>query len=75
MNSSFRTEEGAAAVVELIEYLKEVEPVGSLEWQAEISMAAKDHCDDKDPSGKTGHEGSDGSEVSDRLNKYGRYNI
>ena len=60
---------------ELIEYLENIEAVGPLTWQPEISLAAKDHVMDKGPAGEIGHEGSDGSQVGDRLNHYGRYNI
>lgn len=57
-----RTNEGPAAVQELIDFLKSVQPVAPLEWSQEMYQASKDHVNDTGPTGVTGHTGTDGSQ-------------
>ena len=68
---NLRTNEGAAAVQELIDFLNVQEPLPTMTWSDEVAKAAKDHADDTGPKGITGHDGSDGSTLGDRLQKYG----
>ena len=55
------TNEGPAAINELIEFLKVQQPLPALEWQEEMQQASRDHVLDTGPSGMTGHTGTDGS--------------
>ena len=69
-----RSNEGPAAVLEAIEFLKKQQPVQTLRWSPEMAMAARDHTVDTGGKGlMTGHEGSDGSDTSDRLERYGHW--
>lgn len=65
------TEEGPAAVVEAIEFLKKMTPIRELRWSAELAKASRDHVNDQGPKGATGHEGSDGSDPWQRISRYG----
>ena len=51
------TEEGPAAVQELIDFLRNQEPLPALEWQAELMLACRDHVLDTGGAGTTGHTG------------------
>lgn len=64
------TDEGAAVVQELIDYLKTVEPTHALEWDDDIAKASKDHVENMAPSGATGHDGVDGSTFGERMERY-----
>lgn len=64
------TNEGAAVVQELIEYLKTAEPLEPVEWDDLISKCSKDHVIDTGPTGVTGHTGTDGSDPFQRLERY-----
>jgi len=64
------TEEGPAAVQELIDFLKEAEPVGECAFNVNLMKAARDHVKDMGPSGATGHDGTDGSSPWDRIKRY-----
>ena len=55
------TNEGAAAVQELIDFLKNMSPLEPLEWDDNIAKASKDHVVNMADSGATGHTGKDGS--------------
>jgi len=70
-NVHLRTNEGAAAVQECIEFLKNAEPLPALVWKSDISLACRDHAQDTGPKATTGHDGSDGSKLADRLKRYG----
>mgnify|MGYP006118858719 CR=1 FL=1 len=70
-NVHLRTNEGAAAVQECIDFLKTVEPLPPLVWKGDISLACRDHAQDTGPKGTTGHDGSDGNKLADRLKRYG----
>ena len=41
--TTLRTKEGQEAVKETIEYLKKIEPVGALRFNAELAKVAKAH--------------------------------
>lgn len=65
-----QTYEGAQAVEEAIEFLKQQRPVPELKLCKEITSACRDHCKDIGPRGQTTHEGIDGKNISDRIEKY-----
>ena len=69
-NYGLLTNEGPAAVQELIDFLMVQEPVDELEWQHNLMYASRDHVMDTGPSGLTGHYGTDGSSPSDRMARY-----
>lgn len=67
---ALRTNEGKAAYLEAIEFLKKVQPVPALTNDNRLTQAALDHCEDIGFSGAYSHVGEDGSTVSDRIEKY-----
>jgi len=68
-----KTKEGASAVYDCIEFLKQVKPVGLLEWSDGMAQACQDLADDIGPKNIVGHVGSDGLNMSKRLDKYGEW--
>jgi len=64
------TNEGPAAVQELIDFLKEAAPVGACAFNLNLMKAARDHVRDTGPTGATGHDGLDGSSPWDRIKRY-----
>ena len=64
------TQEGAAVVQELIDYLNAAEPTHPLEWVDDIAKASKDHVLDCAPTGHTGHDGVDGSTMGERMDRH-----
>lgn len=69
------TQEGVAALNDAINHLKSMTPVGALAWADGLAKAAADHVKDTGPKGLLGHTGSDGSSMSDRVERYGTWNI
>ena len=69
-NYGLLTNEGPAAVQELIDFLYTQQPVEPLEWQHDLMYACEDHVDDTGPLGITGHSGTDGSSPFDRMERY-----
>ena len=69
------TAEGAPAVEEAIEYLKNAEPLNALSWNDGLSKSCQDHVADQAPTGQTGHFGSDGSDPFDRMLRHGEWDI
>jgi hypothetical protein len=67
---NLRTNEGVGAVIETIEYIKNMTPKCQLTWSDDIWRAARDHVLDHGPIGASGHTGSDGSSVSQRIERY-----
>lgn len=67
-----RTNEGAAAVQEAIDFLNSAQPLPALKWNPEVKKAAEDHTRDTGPKGMTGHDGSDQSTLATRLERYGK---
>jgi uncharacterized protein YkwD len=67
------TDEGVAAVHELVRFLASAAPVPPLVPSPGLSMAARDHQRDQSRSGKIGHTGADGSDSSARMNRYGSW--
>ena len=64
------TKEGPAAVHELIQFLKDQQPMDACEWQQEMMPASRDHVLDTGPGGVRGHTGTDGTSPADRQKKY-----
>jgi uncharacterized protein YkwD len=67
------TNEGVAAVRELVRFLALAAPVPPLVPSQGLSMAARDHQRDQARSGNIGHTGVDGSDSSTRMNRYGSW--
>lgn len=70
-----RTNEGPAAVREAIRFLRAQQPLPPLAWADGLWAAARDHVRDQGPSGATGHTGQDGSSMSQRIARYGRWQV
>ena len=70
-----KTNDGKHAVEEAIEFLRKQEPVPELELCESLCSAAKDHCLDIGSKGLVTHDGTDNSNVSDRIERYGEWEI
>jgi uncharacterized protein YkwD len=68
-----RTQEGARAADEALQFLRAADPLSPLRPSRGMSAAARDHVADTGPKGLIGHQGSDGSDVGQRLNRYGAW--
>lgn len=68
-----RTEEGLAALDEVIQFLETVRPVGPLRFNEGLATAARLHAEDLGARGALSHTGGDGSRLSDRLNRLGTW--
>jgi len=66
-----RTNEGPAALQELIEFLESTPALGPLRWNEGLSRAARELVLEQGPTGQTGHKGPQGSLIRDRILKYG----
>ena len=64
------TTEGRRRVLEAINELKGMQPVGPLTYDEDLANAARFHCADTGPSGHTGHDSSDGTTMTDRLMRF-----
>lgn len=62
-----KVKEGLSALYECIEYMKNMTPVGPLEYDRDLGYAARDHQKDAGLNGLTGHEGSSGLNTYDRI--------
>ena len=69
------THEGIRALDECIKELQVIKPLSSLTPKKGIAIAARDHARDQAITGATGHTGSDKSTLTDRLNRYGKWDI
>ena len=70
-----RTNEGVRALDECIRVLTATTPVGVLTPKKGLSLAARDHAKDQARTGATGHTGSDHSTLTDRMNRYGKWDL
>lgn len=61
------------AVAEAVRYLQKRKPVGALVESPGLSQAAASHIFDTGPRGLRGHRGSDGSRVTQRADRFGRW--
>lgn len=66
------TNEGAPAVRECIDVLMKTKPMGLLELEKGLSLAAQWLADDQAETGNEGHYGSDGSSPFERMSRYGK---
>ncbi|UTC63081.1 CAP domain-containing protein [Treponema sp. OMZ 787] len=69
------TNEGTTPLKECINVLMKTKPMGNLELEKGLSLAAQWLADDQAKTGKIGHYGSDGSSPFDRMNRYGKWLI
>ncbi len=69
------TTEGLSAINEAISFLQKQKPIEPLKISKGMSLAARDHVNDTGKKGLLGHSGSNGSQMTDRINKYGKWNI
>ena len=75
-NIRFMTHEGKTAVQEAIDVLQNTKPLGSMQANSLLEKAAMDHVNDLSTHpGLSGHVGSDGSQSSDRVSRYGQYEV
>lgn len=65
------TQEGRAAVIEAIRFLKQQKPLNSLNRSTGLSLAARDMVRMQGSTTATGHIGSDGSTFYERISRYG----
>ncbi|CAK82989.1 unnamed protein product (macronuclear) [Paramecium tetraurelia] len=70
-----QTNEGPKAVNECISFLQNQKPLNPLTWSKGLECAARDHVKDTGPKGVTGHTGTDGSSMSDRIERYGEWDV
>ncbi|CAD8082988.1 unnamed protein product [Paramecium sonneborni] len=70
-----QTNEGPKVVNECIQFLQNQKPVGVMSWSKGLECAARDHVKDTGPKGVTGHTGTDGSSMSDRIERYGEWDV
>jgi uncharacterized protein YkwD len=70
-----RTNEGIHALVECIRVLTATKPVGVLSPKKGLTLAARDQAKDQAKTGATGHTGSDHSTLTDRMNRYGKWDL
>ena len=68
--SLIMTNEGRKRVLDAINELKRMQPIGPLTYDEALAKAARFHCEDTGPAGLIGHNGSDGTSMGDRLKKY-----
>jgi uncharacterized protein YkwD len=69
-----QTVEGAAAVAELIDFLKNAPTVGSLVRNENLDNSARDHQKEQAVTGATGHYSDDGRNPFDRMSVYAKVN-
>jgi uncharacterized protein YkwD len=74
-DGAVKTAEGATAVREAIRILRGLAPVPPLAYSPGLSRGARDHVSDQGASGRTGHAGRDGSHASERVERYGHWDV
>lgn len=72
---SIVTSEGVSALEECIKVLFDSKPVGILYPKKGLSKAAKEHAQDIGKHGMMSHKGTDKSSMSDRVERYGTWDI
>lgn len=74
-DKSIRTVEGTRALNECVRELKRMTQKPILNPDESLSRAARDHQRDQQKSGRTGHKGTDRSDLSQRIERYGQWQI
>jgi uncharacterized protein YkwD len=74
-NINVVTEEGPVAVEEAIAQLESAKPAPPLTLSSGLMRAATDHAVDLGETGRASHEGSNGSRMSERLDRFGQWDI
>lgn len=69
------TQEGPTAVRECLQTLKSAAPLGPLAPSRGLSRAARDQARDQGATGELGHTGRDGSSMSERIERYGKWDV
>jgi uncharacterized protein YkwD len=69
------TKEGTVAVDDAVNFLRNVQPMSRLTIVQGLNKATKDHVVDQGIKGNLGHAGSDRSQPSDRMSRYGRWEM
>lgn len=70
------THEGRKALAECIRFLTiEANPASPLKSSKGLWLAAKDHVEDQSGNGKVGHIGKDQSNFSNRIERYGEWEV
>jgi len=72
---ALQTNEGVRALEECIRALSSAKARKTLSPRKGLTLAARDQAKDQARTGATGHTGSDRSTVSDRMNRYGKWNL
>lgn len=67
------TKEGVSALLETIQAVKNVKPMGALVFSEGLRRAAQSHCNDTGPLGIVGHIGSRETTLTDRLEPFGQW--
>ena len=67
-----KTSEGVVALDECLVFLENMEPMGCLYPDRNLSRAAEQHAGDQSKTGDTGHLGSDKSMFDKRIKKYSK---
>ena len=65
--------EGITVFKEAIQFLKNLNPLQSLEWDNKLYQSAKAHVEDIGPKGLLSYQSSDGTDPEDRISKYGNF--
>lgn len=74
-DNPLKTREGVRALNECVKELKGARPLQLVYPKKGLSKAATDHVRDQSRSGRTGHVGRDRSRVTERIERYGKWNI
>ncbi len=72
-NDPIITKEGIIALQDAIKALKKAKPAQPLYPDQRLTLSARDHQQEQSRTGQTGHRGSSGSTISDRIERYGKW--
>lgn len=72
---AIQTTEGVRALDECIKVLMSSKALKALSPKKGLALAARDQAKDQARTGATGHTGSDHSTVTDRMNRYGTWDL
>jgi uncharacterized protein YkwD len=73
--TAIQTNEGVRALEESIKVLTSSKSLSALSPKKGLALAARDHAKDQANTGATGHAGSDRSTVTERMNRYGKWDL